>query len=199
MEAILGEARAHAVLLSTAEELPADVVVVGIGARPEATLARRAGLTLGATGGVLCDRTLRAEHPSVWAAGDVCEFDSVRHGRHVRIEHDRVAAAQGRHAARSMLGEPHPFDTYPYFWTSIGEDLRIDVLRLEAAGTRIAPVDFEDHPDLRGAGAGRHPAFHYGAEGRATGFASVNGSLDLRVARRQAALASQDATAGAAD
>ena len=76
-------------------------------------LARKAKLELGESGGVACDRTLRTSAEGVWAAGDMCEYDSVVHGRRLRIEHEEVAAAQGRHAARAMLGSDEPYARDP--------------------------------------------------------------------------------------
>ena len=84
-------------------------------------LARKAKLELGESGGVLCDRTLRTSAEGVWAAGDMCEYDSVVHGRRLRIEHEEVAAAQGRHAARAMLGSDEPYREIPYFWSDLAD------------------------------------------------------------------------------
>ena len=66
-------------------------------------------------------RTLRTSAEGVWAAGDMCEYDSVVHGRRVRIEHEEVAAAQGRHAARAMLGSDEPYREIPYFWSDLAD------------------------------------------------------------------------------
>ncbi|NKY42053.1 NAD(P)/FAD-dependent oxidoreductase [Nocardia cerradoensis] len=190
--AFQGTERVDAVTLSTGVHLPADLVVVGTGSRRETTLATAAGLPLGPAGGILCDSTLRA-HDAVWAAGDVCEFHSVRLGRATNIEHDRVAAAQGRHAARSMLGAKEPFDALPYFWTSVGAELRIDVLGFHGPGRQPQPLNLAHHPDLaarftptRGL-VGTPQAFRYSVEGSTVGYASVNGALHLRVAGRHLA------------
>ncbi|WP_433561202.1 NAD(P)/FAD-dependent oxidoreductase [Nocardia sp. CA-151230] len=192
VEALRGDDRVQSVVLTGGEELAADVVVVGIGAKPEVTLAKRVGLPLGPTGGVHCDATLRTGHGRIWAAGDVCEFDSVRHGRRVRIEHDRVAAAQGRHAARAMLGSTALFDDYPYFWTSIGEDLHIDVLALDTPGREVMPIDqgalrnLVSWQQVAGAGPGPRPeAFRFHADGETVGYASINGALSLPAVRRE--------------
>ncbi|MEU2253589.1 FAD-dependent oxidoreductase [Nocardia xishanensis] len=193
VKSLRGDDRVFTVVLADGTELRADVVVVGVGARPEVTLAKRSRLPLGATGGVLCDATLRTGHGHVWAAGDVCEFDSIRHGRRVRIEHDRVATAQGRHAARAMLGSDAPFDTYPYFWTTIGEDLHIDVLALDAPADEVTPLDPTAHRELLprqpkrsgGTGGPAPAAFRYGAGGETVGYASINGALSLQAVQRE--------------
>jgi 3-phenylpropionate/trans-cinnamate dioxygenase ferredoxin reductase subunit len=86
------------------------------------TLASRAGLTIGERGGVLTDATLATSAPDVFAAGDIAEYQSVIHdGAHVRIEHWDVAENQGRTAARSMLGEGHPHDVIPYFFSDLSD------------------------------------------------------------------------------
>ena len=51
----------------------------------------------------------------------MCEYDSVVHGRRLRIEHEEVAAAQGRHAARAMLGSDEPYREIPYFWSDLAD------------------------------------------------------------------------------
>lgn len=65
--------KVHAVATEDAE-YPADVVVLGIGVRPETTLARAAGLPLGARGGLLTDLAMRVRgHEEIWAGGDCVE------------------------------------------------------------------------------------------------------------------------------
>src|SRR3954453_11243323 len=71
--------------------LEAEAVVCGVGAQPDVMLARRAGLALGELGGVRCDSRLRTSADGVFAAGDICEYDSVVHGRVLGAE----AAAPG--------------------------------------------------------------------------------------------------------
>ena len=110
-----------AVVCADGRRIEADLVVVGVGATPDVMLARKAGLELGESGGVVCDQQLRTSAEGIWAAGDMCEFDSVRHGRRLRIEHEEVAAAQGRHVARAMLGSDEPFADVPYFWSDLAD------------------------------------------------------------------------------
>jgi len=109
------------VALADGRTVAADVVVCGIGAIPDVALARRAGLTIGSGGGVRCDNVLRTSAPGVFAAGDVCEYDSVVHGRTLRVEHEDVAAAQGAAVARGMLGATAPYDVVPHFWSELAD------------------------------------------------------------------------------
>lgn len=103
-----GTERADGVRTSTGRYLPADLVVVGVGAIPETRLAARAGVALGSTGGIACDATLRTSVAGLYAAGDVCEYDSVVHQRRLRVEHEEHAAAQGVTAAHGLLAnQPH--------------------------------------------------------------------------------------------
>jgi 3-phenylpropionate/trans-cinnamate dioxygenase ferredoxin reductase subunit len=110
-----------AVVCADGRRIEADLVVVGVGATPDVMLARKAGLELGESGGVACDERLRTSAEGIWAAGDMCEYRSVRDGRRVRIEHEEVAAAQGRHVARAMLGSDEPYADVPYFWSDLAD------------------------------------------------------------------------------
>ena len=91
-------------------------------------LARKSGLTIGELGGVLCDSRLRTSAPGIYAAGDMCEYDSVVHGRVVRIEHEEVAAAQGATAARNMLGADAAHDEVPYFFSDLSDWASLEYL-----------------------------------------------------------------------
>jgi NADPH-dependent 2,4-dienoyl-CoA reductase/sulfur reductase-like enzyme/rhodanese-related sulfurtransferase len=90
--------------LSTGERLPAAVVLVSIGVRPELDLAKKAGLEIGASGGLLVDEYLATSDPSVWAAGDMVEIVHKVSGRKVRIPLAGPANRQGRIAASNALG-----------------------------------------------------------------------------------------------
>ena len=102
-------------------ELPAQAVVVGAGVTPDVGLAQRAGLGMGQRGGVLCSSRLESSVPGIYAAGDICEYDSAMHGGHVRIEHWDVAFNHGKTAARNMLGADVPHEEVPYFYSVLGD------------------------------------------------------------------------------
>jgi 3-phenylpropionate/trans-cinnamate dioxygenase ferredoxin reductase subunit len=121
LERFEGVDRVERVVTASGRELPADMVVLGTGALPDVMLARAAKLELGETGGVACSADLETSAPGVWAAGDVCEYDSVLHGGRARIEHFEVALAQGRAAAAAMLGTRKPYAELPYFWTDLAD------------------------------------------------------------------------------
>jgi 3-phenylpropionate/trans-cinnamate dioxygenase ferredoxin reductase component len=95
--------------------LPADLVVVGIGAAPNVELAASAGLEV--ENGVVTDHALRTSAPDVFAAGDVASSFNPLYGRYVRVEHWANALNGGPAAARSMLGQEITYDRVPYFFT----------------------------------------------------------------------------------
>ncbi|SFW83904.1 NAD(P)/FAD-dependent oxidoreductase [Amycolatopsis australiensis] len=96
-------------------EIPADVVIVGIGARPETQLAEEAGLAV--DDGVCVDAALRTEDPDIFAAGDVASVWNPAYGRRIRVEHWAAATNGGPAAARSMLGREPAYDDLPYFFS----------------------------------------------------------------------------------
>lgn len=95
--------------------LPADLVLVGIGARPLTGLAEAAGLKV--DNGVLVDSLLRTSAEGLWAAGDVMNAEHPLLGRRIRVEHWANALNSGKAAGRSMLGAGQPYDRVPYFFS----------------------------------------------------------------------------------
>jgi NADPH-dependent 2,4-dienoyl-CoA reductase/sulfur reductase-like enzyme len=85
--------------------LPADIVVLGLGVRPNTALAREAGLPVGATGGVRTDLRMRVEGlEGVWAAGDCVETRHLLSGRPVHVPLGTHANKQGRVAGINIGG-----------------------------------------------------------------------------------------------
>jgi NADPH-dependent 2,4-dienoyl-CoA reductase/sulfur reductase-like enzyme len=104
----------HGVSVDDGTTLPAELVVIGIGAVPRTRLAEGAGLHV--EDGIVVDRFLRTSNPNIWAAGDVARFPGPG-GAMSRIEHWVVAERQGQAAARNILGQDSPFEDPPFFWS----------------------------------------------------------------------------------
>jgi rhodanese-related sulfurtransferase len=92
------------VVLGDGRKLPADLVLFSVGVRPELTLACKAGLEIGPTGGLLVDDHLRTTDPDIYGAGDMLEIVHKISGRHVRGPLAGPANRQGRIAASNALG-----------------------------------------------------------------------------------------------
>ncbi len=107
--------RATGVRLAGGEVVPADLVLVGVGAVPNLELARDAGLHV--ERGVVVDEALRTSAEGIWAAGDLAQAWHPVLREHVRVEHWDNAKQQGAAAARSILGQPVSYDRLPYFFT----------------------------------------------------------------------------------
>ena len=142
--------------------LPADVVVVGIGAAPNVGLAASAGLEV--DNGVVVDDGLRSATPDVYAAGDVASAFHPLYGRYVRVEHWANALNEGPAAARSMLGQAVSYDRVPYFYTDQYE------LGMEFTGH----PDPDDHLLVRGDLRAREFIAFWLREGRLTAAKNVN-------------------------
>jgi NADPH-dependent 2,4-dienoyl-CoA reductase/sulfur reductase-like enzyme len=98
-------------------ELDADVVVAGIGVRPNTEWLEGSGVTI--DDGVVCDASLAvASIADAVAVGDVARWPNQRFGQSMRIEHWTNAAEQADHAARTLLHRAtDPFTPIPYFWS----------------------------------------------------------------------------------
>lgn len=103
------------VLLSDGEIVPAELVVVGIGAIPNVELASAAGLRV--ENGVVTDAGFRTDNPDVFAVGDVAAVFHPVLGHRLRVEHWANAENAGEAAGRSMAGADIRYDEIPYFYT----------------------------------------------------------------------------------
>jgi 3-phenylpropionate/trans-cinnamate dioxygenase ferredoxin reductase subunit len=104
------------VRLAGGATLPADVVVMGVGVRPDLALAEKAGLRVDK--GIVVDRNLRTSAAGIYAAGDNARYPDARTGESIRIEHWVVAERMGQCVARNLLGENATFDAVPFFWSN---------------------------------------------------------------------------------
>jgi 3-phenylpropionate/trans-cinnamate dioxygenase ferredoxin reductase component len=173
LEAFEGDGRVRAVVTKSGLAIECDTVVVGAGVRADATLAERAGLEV--EDGIVCDSKLQTSTDGIYAAGDCCSYDSVVHGRRLRIEHWDVAMQQGMHAARNMLGDDADYDVVPYFFSDLA-----DWASLEYVG----PAQDWDEEIWRGDPASGEFSVWYLQGGRVAGALSVGRPEDLAEARR---------------
>ena len=117
VESFKGGKRVEKVVLQDGTELDADLVIIGIGVKPNTEWLEESGLPL--DNGVLCDETCEAA-PGIVAAGDVARWPNQLFNEHMRVEHWDNAVEQGIFAARRLLaGSSHkePYTPTPWFWT----------------------------------------------------------------------------------
>ena len=167
------DGRVRKVVTKAGLELDADCVVIGAGVVPDVRLARSAGLEIGDAGGVKCSARLETSAPGVFAAGDMCEYDSVVHGRPMRIEHWDVAFNQGKTAALNMLDRGQDHDVVPYFFSDLADWASMEYVG-PGSGDTVMRGSLED---------GDFTAF-YVRDGRVTAALTVGRSDDLEHARR---------------
>lgn len=176
LAAFEGDGRVRAVRTKSGRRIECDAVVVGAGVRADTMLAERAGLEVG--NGILCDSKLRSSAEGVYAAGDCCSYDSVVHGRRLRIEHWDVAMQQGMHAARNMLGDDADYEVVPYFFSDLA-----DWASLEYVG----PAQEWDEEVWKGDREAGEFSLWYMQDGKVAGALSVGRPEDLAEARERIA------------
>ncbi|NYI07063.1 NAD(P)/FAD-dependent oxidoreductase [Allostreptomyces psammosilenae] len=114
----VGSVEPGAVLLADGERLPADAVVIGIGARARTGWLAGSGVELAEGGAVAADDRLRASVPGVWAVGDCASFPSARYRRRLLVHHWDNALQGPATVAADLMGESvEPYDPVPYFWS----------------------------------------------------------------------------------
>ncbi|WP_427895374.1 NAD(P)/FAD-dependent oxidoreductase [Kribbella sp. GL6] len=120
VEGFEGTGKVTGVKVTGGEVIPADLVIVGVGVRPNTELAAAAGIEVATPengSGIVTGPDLRTKVADVYAAGDVVRWDHPLLGRSIRVEHWQNAKDTGAAAAKSMLGEDVSHDAIPYFFT----------------------------------------------------------------------------------
>ncbi|RLG46547.1 MAG: hypothetical protein DRO06_04245, partial [Thermoproteota archaeon] len=102
-ERVEGREKAEAVVAG-GERIEVDTVVISAGVKPNSDLARRAGLKVGETGGIVVDDRMRTSDPSIYAAGDVAQVRDFVTGRPVVVGLASTALVQGKVAGENAVG-----------------------------------------------------------------------------------------------
>jgi len=150
-----------------------DMILAGIGVSPNIELAQNAGLPT--NHGVLADDHLVAT-PDIWVAGDIAEYQSVIHGRRIRIEHWDVALNHGSYIGKSWAGaEDGPYQVVPYFFSDIGDWTWMEY---------VGPGNRDDTVEVRGSmDDDDFVAYYSDAGGKLTACLAVNRGDELNAAR----------------
>ncbi|MFL6022005.1 MAG: NAD(P)/FAD-dependent oxidoreductase [Marmoricola sp.] len=124
------------------DTLPADVVVVAVGARPATDWLADSGLEL--SDGVVCDEFCRAA-PGIYAVGDVARWSHAGLGRSLRLENRTNAVEQSAAVAEAILGAPVRYAPVPYFWTDqLGAKIQVHGSISAEAQATVVDGDVED-------------------------------------------------------
>src|SRR5690606_20885654 len=155
------------------QQHPIELLIVGIGAVPEVSLAQAIGLQC--ENGISVDAHLRTEDPAIYAIGDCAHFPYAAWNRPMRLESVQNANDQARTLAAMLLGQdPQPYAALPWFWSDQGS------LRLQIAGLMPAQAERLIRP---GAKPGSFSILHFDQD-RLVCVESSNAPLDHIAARK---------------
>ena len=172
VEAFLGDGSVHAVECTDGTQVPADLVIVGVGLVPNTALAEAAGLNC--DDAIAVDAHCRTSDPDIYAIGDCCSHPSPRYGRRVRLESVDNAFEQAKTAAANLCGKEIPHDKTPWFWSDQYE------LKLQIVGLN----QHYDNVILRGDPATRSFSCCYLRGGELIALDAVNHVKDFMAARK---------------
>jgi 3-phenylpropionate/trans-cinnamate dioxygenase ferredoxin reductase subunit len=162
----------RAVRTAAGTEIPAQLVVVGVGVLPVDQLARDAGLEC--QNGIVVDAHCRTSDPAIFAAGDCAQHPNKHYSVRVRLESVDNAFEQGTSAALNMLGITTVHDKVPWFWSD-QYDLKMIIVGLA-----------QGHDDmvLRGDPATRAFSACYLKGGELIAIDTINQTKDQMAARK---------------
>ncbi|MEO5675133.1 MAG: FAD/NAD(P)-binding oxidoreductase [Chitinophagales bacterium] len=108
---------AYTIKTKSGKNLEADVVVAGIGIKPDVSLTSKAGIAV--SNGIDTDEFLRTSQPDIYAAGDVANYYAPALGKRFRAEHEDNALMMGAHAGKNMAGASEVFTHLPFFYSDL--------------------------------------------------------------------------------
>ncbi len=122
-----GKKRIKSVTTSEGEEIPADLVVIGVGIQPNTELATSAGLDM--DNGIVVDDHCRTSDPSIFAVGDCTSHPNAIYDRRLRLESVHNAVEQAKTAAANICGLDVTYAQVPWFWSD-QYDLKLQIAGL---------------------------------------------------------------------
>jgi len=146
--------------MENGEEIPADLVLVGIGASANTRLAEQAGLDC--DNGIPVNNICQTCDPDIYAAGDCTSF--IRNGRRIRLESVQNAVDQGNLIAQVLSGADMQYDTLPWFWSD-QYDCKLQIAGLNTGYT---------HTVVRPGAAGNSQSTWYYADDRLIAVDAMN-------------------------
>ena len=187
VEQLRGDGHVREVQLAGGERLPADLVLVGVGARANDELAAAAGLACDQ--GIVVDEFARTSDPHIVAAGD-CTLQRSPHAPvPVRLESVHNAIEQAKCAAAALLASPRPHDSVPWFWSDQGD------VKLQTTGLAFGADEYV----LRGSLQARKFSVFHLRGGLLVAADSVNSPADHMAARQLVTRGSRLPAAALAD
>ncbi len=171
IQRIEGARRAERVITSSGVAIDCDLVVIGVGIEPEASIAE--GTDIEVSNGIVVDEYCQTGVPGIFAAGDVANFYTPVLGERMRVEHWANAQNQGIAAASNMLGRREPYAEVPWFWSD----------QYEVNLQYVGHASRWDRLVLRGNVAERRFSAFYLQEGRVRAALCVNRPRDVRPSR----------------
>ena len=127
VSSIDGKRRVKSVTTSEGEEIPADLVIIGVGIQPNTELATGAGLDV--DNGIVVDEHCRTSDPDIFAAGDCTAHPNAIYDRRLRLESVHNAVEQAKTAAANICGKDLTYEQVPWFWSD-QYDLKLQIAGL---------------------------------------------------------------------
>lgn len=171
-EICTADTRVSGVRLANGEVLEADLVLVGIGVKPDTGLGESIGLAC--ADGVLVDQQGVTSHPDILAAGDCTRFNHPLYGEAIHLESIQNAVEQGKRVAATLMGEEGIYDAVPWFWSDQYE-AKLQIAGI-AQGHDLEVIRGDEHAE-------RFSVFCY-AQRRLVAVESINAPADHMQARQ---------------
>jgi 3-phenylpropionate/trans-cinnamate dioxygenase ferredoxin reductase subunit len=162
-----GKKRVKSVTTSEGEDIPADLVIIGVGIQPNTELATNAGLDV--DNGIVVDDHCRTGDPNIFAVGDCTSHPNAIYDRQLRLESVHNAVEQAKTAAANICGQDVAYAQVPWFWSDQYD------LKLQIAGLS----EGYDDVVIRGNPAERSFSCLYLREGRLIAVDAINAPRDF--------------------